>query len=255
MLVMREAQMTTFEQVAIHNFENRLLEHLKEFFPRHCEILGDEQVRKVIRLGIERAGQYDLTSERNVDLYVNLMFMLGSYFDQDPQLPWAAKILTDKDILNSNTRADRLYDRAMAFLNESAGQESQYFDRALRKAYELPFSILSRNGEDKELSFGEYILRLLDGFFPEKYQAVGDSAIRQLVRHGYQTARGHGLVDEQSIAAYIILTFMLGSGFVHDPQYPWAVVALSDSAANADPARKGELLYRKAVAYLENWLD
>lgn len=33
MLVMRDAQMTTFEQAAVHNFENRLLEHLKEFFP------------------------------------------------------------------------------------------------------------------------------------------------------------------------------------------------------------------------------
>ena len=125
MLVMRETQMATFEQAAVHNFENRLLEHLEEFFPKHCEILGEEQARKAIRLGIERAKQYDLVSERDLHLYVGLMFMLGSYFDQDPQLPWAAKILTDENIVYPNDRADQLYDRAMVFLNEAVGKENQ----------------------------------------------------------------------------------------------------------------------------------
>ncbi len=154
MLVIRKAQMAVLEQAVLRTFENRMLEHLKEFFPKHCEILGEEQVRKVIRLGIERAEQYGLVSERDIHLYVGLMFMLGSYFDQDPQLPWAAKILTDENIVYPNHRADQLHNRAMAFLNEAAGKDSQYLDRALRKARELPVSALSRTGENKQLSFG-----------------------------------------------------------------------------------------------------
>ncbi len=253
MLVIRDSQMLAFEQAAVRNFENRLIDHLKEFFPRQCEILGKEQTRKAVRLGIERAEQYGLVSERDLHLYVGLMFMLGSYFDQDPQLPWAAKILADGNIADPSTRADRLYDRAMAFLNEAAGKENQYLDRALRKARELPASILSRTGEDRQLSFGDYILKLFYAWYPEKYQAVGDSAIRQLVRQGYQAARGYSLTEEKGITVYLGLMFLLGGGIDRDPQYPWVEQVLNDVALT-DPARKSDLLYKSALAHLEKWL-
>jgi hypothetical protein len=253
MLVIRDSQMLAFEQGAVRNFENQLIEHLKEFFPKHCEILGEEQVRKVIRLGTERAGQYELVSERDLYLYVGLMFMLGSYFDQDPQLPWAAKILEDENIVDPSVRADRLHDRAMTFLNEATGQESQYLERALSKGRKLPASALSRTGEDRQLSFGDYLLKLLYDWYPEKYQAVGDPAIRQLIRQGYQAARGYGLTDEKGITVYLGLMFLLGGGFDRDPQYPWAETVLRD-AKLIDPIEKGESLHQSALAYLAQWL-
>ena len=253
MLVIRDSQMTALEQVAVRNFENRLLEHLEEFFPKHCGILGKEQVRKVIRLGLEQAEQYDFVSERNVYLYVGLMFMLGSYFDQDLQLPWAKQILVDENLVNPNTRADRLYDRAMAFLNQAAGKDNQYLERALLNASKLSLSQLSRSGDDKQISFGDYMLKLLYMLFPEKYEALGDPNVRQLIRQGYQTARGYNLTNEPGIATYISLMFMLGSGFDRDPQYPWATTVLND-ASLTDPPKKGDLLYQEAKAYLEKWL-
>jgi predicted transcriptional regulator len=253
MLVIRETQMAAFEQAALRNFENRLLGHLEEFFPKHREVLGEEQMRKVIRLGIERAESYGLVSERDLHLYVGLMFMLGSYFDQDPQLPWATKILTDENIIDPSARADRLHDRAMAFLNEAAGQESQFLERALRKARELPTSALSRSGEDRQLSFGDHMLKLLHAWYPEKYQAVSDPVIRQLIRQGYQVARGHGLTDEKGIAVYLGLMFLLGGGFDRDPQHPWAEAVLRD-ATLIDPVKKGESLHQSAMAHLEQWL-
>ena len=253
MLVIRDSQMTALEQVTVRNFENRLIEHLEEFFPKQCEILGKEQTLKVVRLGIERAEQYGLITERDLHLYVGLMFMLGSYFDQDPQLPWAAKILTDENIAYPSHRADQMHNRAMAYLNQVAGKDSQYLDRALRKAHELPVSALSRTGENKQLSFGDYVLKLLYSLFSEKYQAVGDDAIRQLVRQGYQSARSQNLADDFGIATYIGLMFILGSGFGRDPQYPWAEAVLSD-ANLTDPIKKGELLHKGAMAHLEKWL-
>lgn len=254
MLVMREAQMKVFGQAAVRNFENRLLEYLEEVFPKQCAILGREQVRTVIRLGIEQAEQYGLVSERDVRLYVDLMFLLGSYFDLDPQLPWAARILADEDSIDPGDRAGLLYDRARVFLNEEAGPERQYRDRALRKLHELPVGALSRTGEDKELSFGDYMLKLLYALFPERYQAVGDPHIRQLVRQGYQAARDYGLTDEKGIAIYILLMYMLGGGFDRDPQYPWAETVLGDASLK-DPVKRSELLYREAWAYLEKCLS
>ncbi|MFO1372492.1 MAG: hypothetical protein U1F42_08880 [Candidatus Competibacteraceae bacterium] len=222
-------------------------------FPQALRDPGKEQVRKVIRLGLKQAEKYGLVSERDVHLYVGLMFMLGSYFDRDPQLPWAAKILTDEIIPDPNARADRLHSRAMAYLNEAAGEESQYLERALRKIRELPVSVLARTGEDKQISFGDYMLKLLYALFFEKYEVVGDPNIRQLVRQGYQAARSYNLIGEPGIATYICLMFIFGSGFDCDPQYPWAEAVLSD-AALTDPTKKGESLYKSAIAYLDKWL-
>ena len=252
MLVIREEQMSVLAQAVARNFENRLLEHLQEFFPRQGQILGVEQSRALIRLGIAQAEKYGFETERDVYLYVGLMCMLGSYFDQDPQLPWAAKILTDENIVYPNDRADQLYHRAMVFLNEAAGKENQYLEIALRKMREFPVSALTRTGENRDLSFGDYALKSLYALFPEKYEAVGDSAIRQMIRQGYQSARGYGLTGEAGIATYIGLMFMLGSGFDRDPRYPWAEAILTD-AVLSDPVRKGEALYQSAMAYLDQW--
>ena len=253
MLVISGNQMKTFEQAVVRNFEGRLLAHLEEFFPKHCEILGNDQMRKMLQLGLKRAEPYGLISERDLHLYIGLMLMLGSYFDEDPQLPWTAKILTDENIVDASARTDKLYDRAMAFLNEAAGKENLYLDRALRKARELPASILSRTGEDRQLSFGDYILKLFYAWYPEKYQAVGDPAIRRLVRQGYQAARGYSLTEEKGITVYLCLIFLLGSVIDRDPQYPWAEQALNDVALT-DPARKSDFLYKSAMAHLEKWL-
>jgi hypothetical protein len=255
MLVIREAQMAAFEQGVIRNFELRVLEHLKEFFPKHCQILGDEQVRQVIRLGIERAENYGLVSERDIHLYVGLMFLLGSHFDRDAQLPWAARILTSQAIADPALRADRLYDTAMRYLNRVAGKNNEHLQRALLKAQELPTATLARSPEARQQnqSFGEHMMQLLNALFPEKYDAIGEKAVQQAIREGYEKARRYNLITEAGAAVFITLMFLLGSDFDGDPQYPWAEAVLAD-AALSDPAKKSERLYQGAMTHLQKWL-
>lgn len=97
------------------------------------------------------------------------------------------------------------------------------------------------------------MLKLLYALFPEKYQAVGDPAIRQLIRQGYQSARGYHLTDEKSIATYISLMFVLGGGFDNDPRYPWVATLLHDQS-QPDPLRRGEALYKEAIVNLRKLL-
>ncbi|MEE4378434.1 MAG: hypothetical protein V2J55_13135 [Candidatus Competibacteraceae bacterium] len=255
MLVIRETQMAAFEQGAIRNFETRLLEHLQEFFPKHCQILGDEQVRKVIRLGLERVEQYELVSERDIHLYVGLMFMLGSFFDVDLQLPWAAKIFADQSMTNPTAPIDRVYETAMRFLNRVAGKDSECLERALNKARELPVTALVRTDNDKQqkVSFGEHLLKMLNSLWPEKYEVLGEETMRRLVQKGYEAGRGYNLQSEQGATVYIALMFMLGSGFDNDPQYPWAKAVLHE-ASPSDSGNTGELLYEGAKTHLDKWL-
>ena len=66
-------------------------QHLGKFFPAACAALGEEQVRRVVRYGIERAASHGVTRERGVCAWVDLMFTFGRDFDRDPDLPWASE--------------------------------------------------------------------------------------------------------------------------------------------------------------------
>jgi hypothetical protein len=61
---------------------------------------------------------YKIESEREVAFFIDLMFVFGEGFDNDPNLPWAREILNDHAITNSETRAELL--REKAFEHENA---------------------------------------------------------------------------------------------------------------------------------------
>lgn len=48
MLVIRSVQMEAFEVAAIQALEDRTYKHLQKYFPGHCLLLGEEQMRRVI---------------------------------------------------------------------------------------------------------------------------------------------------------------------------------------------------------------
>jgi len=93
MLTIRKQQMAAFERAEIKKFEDRMVIHLKKFFPRQCAALGDFKLRETIRYGIKRAAAYGITAEREVYKYTDLMIVLGRDFDTDQRLPWAGEIL------------------------------------------------------------------------------------------------------------------------------------------------------------------
>lgn len=83
MLVIRTEQMEVLEAAAMRAFEDRTYKHLQRYFPRHCMLLGEEQMRRVIQQGWQKAKSYDLTAECCVRSYIELMCLLGSGFDTD----------------------------------------------------------------------------------------------------------------------------------------------------------------------------
>ncbi|HRF45096.1 MAG TPA: hypothetical protein PLD30_12810 [Candidatus Competibacteraceae bacterium] len=245
MLMIREEQMAVFEQAAVSNFASRVYEHLQTFFPEHCQNLQADQVRAVIRFGLERAEHYQLVSERDVYLYVSLMFLLGSYFDEDPQLPWVTEWLKEQAPETANTRMAPVYDQAMTLLDSMIGPENEYLRQTLGM---LQQSQVFESLPDAP-SFGHRLLLLLQALAPQKYQVLGDSILRDLVRHGYGAAKQHGLTTERGAMIYLSLAFLLGSGFDRDLLYPWAAEVLANPAL-ADPAQKGEALYAAARKHL-----
>lgn len=281
MLLMRDAQVQAFEKVALERFQQALLTHVRTFFPRHAEVLGQTQLERVIRYALEKAERRKLKTERAVVFYTGLLLMLGSGFEKDPQLPWViwrqepvpadaaesrqaavpatvseeAVGKTDKEQGTERESPDvyieRLYGQAMVFLDRVVGPDNQFLQRTvgtLRQSQifdEVPSAP----------SVGHRLLLLLQMLGPERYRLIGEGPLRELVRYGYENAKHYGILSEREIMQYIALAFVLGSGFDRDPQYPWASAVLS-GAAKIDPASKGKgaALWQAALDYLSRCL-
>jgi hypothetical protein len=95
-------------------FQDKMVAHLKEFFPEACEELGEPQVRESISHGVERAESYGLVDEQDVCTYIDVMYVFGPDFDRAPECSWASRILKDESIDDPGDRAEMLHEEALA---------------------------------------------------------------------------------------------------------------------------------------------
>ncbi len=121
--------MEAFDRLPFQNFENEAIEHARKFAPKHCEVLGEDTTRTAVRAGIQRAGRYAFTGRGPVNLFLDLMFLLGSEFDNDPQYLWANTILSDRTIAGQAERADHA--RSIGYLDKIYGPENRFAIAAL----------------------------------------------------------------------------------------------------------------------------
>lgn len=108
MLMIRQDQMETLNQYMLDKYEDLVFFHLTENYTDTCAALGEDGVRETIRHGIRRAQSYDIRIEADISRYIDMMFRFGKDFDTDPDLPWAAAILGDENLVAGFEKLDLL---------------------------------------------------------------------------------------------------------------------------------------------------
>jgi hypothetical protein len=93
-------------------FNSWMVEHLAEFFGEETAALDEDEIRERISAAVERARQHGFQNEVEWCRYVDLSFVLGPAFDQDPDLPWVSEILSDGRVTSSAMRMELLYEAA-----------------------------------------------------------------------------------------------------------------------------------------------
>jgi hypothetical protein len=247
----RQEQMAVLEEAALKSFEDWMVEHLTEHFPGPCEALGEVPVRKAIRHGNERAEEYGFSTRHEVCLYVDLMFMLGSGFDTDFQLPWAGTILRDDAITDPNERIETLYDRAMEYLDLVAPEETTHSPAFYSAARKLTCRGMKLRLEGHPLSGLNRIIAVL---WPEKRGLMESADVHNLFSEARRAAEPYGITDGVDIGIFAVLMFSLGHRFDRDPIYPWAAEALAEENAES-PTQKMHNTFMAAKDYLEAVLD
>jgi hypothetical protein len=245
----RLEQMTAFEQAAIQNFKQRMIRHLQDSFPKHCQILGEERLKNVIDVGWGKAQSYDLIGENSIILFTDLMFLLGSSFDTDPQLQWAAAILSSENPQAESMRTQALYDKAIDYLDHVSGEQNEHIDAAQVRVRE---ERLDDFAGSQATTLREDLLLRLRNVFPQKYEYVGEASLRKLIEQGVEEANNYGLTDGGGIAVYISLMYMLGAGFDRNPQFFWATEILNNEELQESTA-KTDRLNSAAMNYLSLW--
>lgn len=248
-MIIRKEQMSAMKDAAVISFENRMIEHLRNLFPKHHEVLHDSGLLKVVQLGINRAGSYKIDAESPVCHYIDLMFLLGSNFDTDLQLPWAGEILRDADVPNQFVRIDKLYSTALAYLDEVAGPGNAHIKEALfrlRKEVRLVPSTIAYG------DFMPYLAARFRDVYPQKCSRIGKECLNQLIQSGVAEALSRGFAGMEGLALYVCLIFALGSGFASDPQFPWAQAVLESQLSETERVSK---LFQAARDYMQRWLS
>jgi hypothetical protein len=249
MLTMRQEQVDAFRQHHLQKFEDEMVEHLQKFSPRHWRVMGEPDGRRVIRLGIERAEKYGFTNRGPVRFYIELMSMFGSYFDTDPQHPWASSVLSDPETVDQDIRAERLYAAMNKYLEQVVEPERQHLREAVRPLMEARFEDVVQPGTELESE----ILKVLHSACPARCEYVGEAVLERLVQHGFELAQNYGFESDKGKVLMVILTFVVGHGFPNDPLNGWIVRRLS-SKRWPDPNKRVDELSSKSLLYLKHIL-
>jgi len=250
MWTIRQEQTEAFRRYHLKKFEDQMVVHLKTFAAQHWKAIGEQAGREAIRWGIEQAKKYGFTNRGPVRFYIELMFMLGGFFDTDPQCAWAIQILRDPANIDQMTRAERLHQALLAYWGAVAGPENQFLFAALRK--------LSKAKAEDYVVIGvpveECLLNGLKDLYPQKCEYVGGRALKLLLSRTFELANRYGFSSTEDLAMMTALTFFLGHGCTGDPLYGWIGRRLADSRLDSAKKRSAELK-AKAMLYLKHSLE
>ena len=245
MLRIREAQHQVFEQQARGAFEQEMVAHLAEFSPPLFKTLGETPMLDIVRFGMARAEQqhgFDLRGP--VRLYLEMMLLFGRYFDTDPQYPWAAQILANRDAYQMQ-RAEQLYEKVLDYQEKVDGPDGIYAQAALDTLGLLGQQPLELNTEN----FADVARYELTRIYPQKVAYIGAAALDTLIRKGMDGAHRQRFVSGRSTFLVIVLMCAFGHGCGADPLYPWINRTFKDQTIT-DPETRAKRLEKKALTWL-----
>lgn len=247
-MLIRKAQIDTLNEASSKAFEDEMVTHLADFSPPLVKAIQEAQLRVAIRLGIERARSYGFVCRGPLRFYLELTLLFGSYFDTDPQYPWAGWILTQSSGPEMQ-RAELLYERTREYRQKVAGPQDEYTLKALRNVSLLARGTLAVSADN----FAPGMLKEMARVYPEKSSYIGENQLTALIQEGTATAQRYGFSSVRALALPTVLMFAFGHGCFADPLYPWIAKTAHDQAI-VDAEARAKRLEHKALTWLDHVL-
>ena len=86
MLIIRNEQIRQLDEIAEKEFIYNLTLSVREFHGDSVEDLDDEELRKLVKIGVTRARRHGLTFEDTIGVFVGWMFEFAPNFDEQENI-------------------------------------------------------------------------------------------------------------------------------------------------------------------------
>ncbi len=244
MLVLRKEQMRAFEVAIRSKYVDELVAHFHGFAPQLCKVAGDEAVRKAVENGLDRAQKTGWDRQHLVQLYIELMFTLGSSFDTDPQYPYIQQYLGSSEIEDAQTRACHLFEELSDYQSAVFGPSNSQALAALRRFEQWEGEELRSPVVDVQ----EGMFTLAERLYPEKAAYLGRALTASITEIAARDAATFGLSSNTAVLLLGGLMVAFGAGVCTDPLYPWVSRVLNDPLITTPTARL-QRLFQKTRNY------
>jgi hypothetical protein len=244
-VLIRREQAEELRKLPLQVFEDEMVAHLADFSPPLFNVIKEDQMRVAVRFGIERAGECGFTLRGPIRLYLELMLLFGSHFDNDPQYPWAGEIVHDDSGVEME-RAERLHRQTIEYQEKVSGADGVNTRQALGELATLGKNSVAVSAA----SLVEDIYREMNRVFPQKAKFIGEAGLKTLINEGRAAAEKHNFRSAREQTLMVVLMYAFGHGCSADPLYPWISRTLNDTRIQ-EPALRAKRLEKKAL----NWLD
>jgi hypothetical protein len=244
MLLIRQQQMDVFRAQPRLRFEAAMATYLRRYFPFEA---ANADLERWVGVGLDRTACAGFLTAQESALYLALMAMLGSGFEQDSLIPWAGEINSAPNE-PSIDRITRVYEKTISFLDATGGPKCAWLVRAKLRVRKQDVSVLDEGVHPGVLA-GK-VRELLTGLYPQKAAVIGDRAMKDLASVAIERTRARGAMTARAAMIQAIHMFFLGSAYDRDPCYPWAEATL----ANEDCGPIEQRYYRMHQLSLE-YLD
>ena len=98
MLTVRDKQMLVFREAAVVQYEARMLDYLRETYPRQHAALGEVAARNLVRHGIAFAKLQGMGSVGSVSVVIDLMARFGERFENSGAAEWVNQMFARRTL-------------------------------------------------------------------------------------------------------------------------------------------------------------
>lgn len=243
MITLKEGQMEAFKINALQKFIDDMVLHSYDFSPELCEYLNDEQLRWALKDTIATAKKYGFTNKGPVQLYIDLSFLFGSFFDTDPLFTNFSVILLDNS--NQMFRAEQLHLLTSQYLKKVHGPNNMNIDQAMISVINILQAPLPQTKSHLETN----ILNEFKNIFPQRADYIGDEILKAFIQRAGELAPKLQLSPVSGHILLVMLMSIFGYGCTQDKLYPWISKTLLNNKIK-DPQVRTERLQRKMVIWL-----
>ncbi len=242
-------QIEQLDNAIERKFEDEMVSHSHQFSPFLSDTLGPDGLRALIKNRIETAYDLSLTRRGTIRQFIELGFLFGGRFFDDPQYPWAIEALSDITEDNQMQRAEQLHAGTLNYINSACGEQNTHVWSALSGV-----SVLARAEDPVPVDqFERWALSRMRNLHPKKAELLGDEALKALIAEATALAETAKFEPGRETALIAILMFAFGHGCTTDLAYPWIGRTLRDTEIT-DERRRAKRLERKAISWLDHVL-